>query len=132
MRKAGTVSDQDAHFHVLEVPAQAQTFDGRALEEPRVSRDHINRPVVTFKIRPAYRKAFGDWTEQNRLLPLAIIVDGEVHSTPQVFARLDTDVQITLPAGSLAEQERQAKALVIALQTGSLPLSPKLVSVEER
>ncbi len=120
------------HFHVLEVPSEAETFDGRMVARPVVSFDQINMPVVIFDVRKAWQEAFGIWTAKNVRLPLAIVLDGAVHSAPTIRSRLTTNVQISFGQGPRSDLARQAEELVNVLQSGALPLRPKLVSIEER
>ena len=102
------------------------------VKNPVASEDQLGQPVVLLEVKEAWQARFGDWTEKNRMLPLAIVLDGEYHLAPTIRARLTTYVQITLGRGSPADLARKAKALATVLQTGALKLRPTLVSVEER
>jgi len=119
-------------FHVLEVPAGGERFDGGMLVHALVSQDPSGGPVVVFEIREAWQDRFEAWTTRNLRLPVAIVLDGTFHTAPVIRAPLSRNVQITLGQGSREEMEREAKALVTVLQTGALKVAPRLVSIEER
>ncbi len=123
-------SKEEPLFVLVEVPKPDEVFDGRMLENPVVSADVRNMPVVVFDIKEEWQERFGAWTEKNRLLPLAIVLDGVQHSAPIIQAKLTRNVQITLGPGSRADQERDAEALVTVLQTGAMASPPKLVSIK--
>jgi preprotein translocase subunit SecD len=132
LKQVGADGSEAAHFHVLEVPTAAETFDGRMIRDVRVSRDMRGRAVVAFGVKEAWQKRFGDWTEKNLLMPMALVLDGEWQSSPFVRARLDSPVQISLGSGSDAQTQREAKSLAAVLRAGTLPVALKLLSIEKR
>ncbi|MDJ0521217.1 MAG: hypothetical protein QNJ90_04005 [Planctomycetota bacterium] len=132
VREAGKDGSDQAHFHLLEVPSEAETFDGDLLRRPTVSMGMMGHPVVIFEIEASRQEAFGDWTEKNVQLPLAIVLNGEFHSAPIIRSRLTTHVQVTLGTGPREQQKREAHALAAVLQAGAMPVQPTLVSVDTR
>jgi hypothetical protein len=109
-------------FHLLEVPAQHETFDARMVEDPAVGQDdNDHMPVVLYSIRKEWQGAFGAWTERNLGMPMAIVVDDVWLSAPRINARLLSNVQTTLGLGSRAELEKEARQLVSALQSAPWP-----------
>jgi hypothetical protein len=122
----------EAHFHVVEDRPPGERLGASVLTDPVVIHDARRRPVVVFEIAPAYQDRFETYTTENVGLPIAILVDGEHHSSPVLQAPLRTNVQIDMGSLPAAEAERKAKELVTILRAGVLPLRPRLLRVEER
>lgn len=95
---------------------------GDLLTEARVSIDErFSEPYVSIKFSSAGAKIFEDITAQNVKKRLAIILDKNVYSAPQIQERISGgDAQIT---GSFAMEE--AKDLAIVLRAGALPAPVK-------
>lgn len=128
--ESGKDGSSTGHFHLLEVPPADKRFDGRMVKDPVVSLDQMNQPVVVFDVRKTWQQRFGDWTEANLFLPVAIVLDGEFHSAPTIRARLTTNVQISLGRGPRSEIEREAESLANVLQTGALDVPLRLLSID--
>lgn len=80
-------------------------------------------PMVTFEIRGSDQQAFGNFTGTNLGRRMAIVMDGEVITAPQLNGRISDTGQIT-GIGSLPE----AADLALVLRSGSLPFN---LNVEE-
>src|SRR5262245_2323808 len=91
---------------------------GRDLATARVSIDqNTSEPYVSVEFNAAGAKAFGDLTEANVGRRLAIVLDGNVHSAPQIRERIPSGrAQIT---GGFTTDE--ATDLAIVLRAGALP-----------
>ena len=100
---------------------------GRDLTTARVSIDqNTSEPYVAVEFNAAGAKAFGDVTEANVGRRLAIILDGNIHSAPQIRERIPSGrAQIT---GSFTAEE--ATDLAIVLRAGALPAPVQVL--EER
>ena len=80
-------------------------------------------PMVTFEIRGPDQQAFGNFTGSNLGRRMAIVMDGQVITAPQLNGRISDSGQIT-GIGSLPE----ASDLALVLRSGSLPFN---LNVEE-
>ncbi len=74
------------------------SFEGRSLflSQPRIyemqvfeSQDMFGNPAIGFTPAAHKREEFGDWTESIKGQYLAVLVNGEIISLPEVLARLD-------------------------------------------
>lgn len=129
--EAGFVGSADvSRYHVMEVPSEADTFDGRMLEQPSIGKSPQGLAVVNFEIAPSYQDAFESFTSRNKLLPLAIVYDGAWRVAPRIQAAIKTHLQIMVGTGSLAEREREARELVALLDAGAMPVEARLVSID--
>ncbi len=130
VKEEGTDGSQDFHFHVMEevgFPKGVKPFDGGILTDPVVTEDERRRPVVAYQVRNEYQNVFGQWTEENVGLPMAIILNDEFKTAPTIMDRLERSVQITLgDRGSNEAMRKEAEALVTVLETGSLKIRPIL------
>jgi preprotein translocase subunit SecD len=100
---------------------------GRDLATARVSIDqNTSEPYVSVEFNAAGGKAFGDLTEANVGRRLAIVLDGNIHSAPQIRERIPSGrAQIT---GGFTSEE--ATDLAIVLRAGALPAPVQVL--EER
>jgi len=100
---------------------------GRDLATARVSIDqNTSEPYVSVEFNSAGAKAFADLTEANVGRRLAIILDNNVHSAPQIRERIPSGrAQIT---GGFTTPE--ATDLAIVLRAGALPAPVQVL--EER
>jgi preprotein translocase subunit SecD len=100
---------------------------GRDLSTARVSIDqNTSEPYVSVEFNSAGAKAFAELTEANVGRRLAIILDGNVHSAPQIRERIPSGrAQIT---GGFTTEE--ATDLAIVLRAGALPAPVQVL--EER
>lgn len=98
---------------------------GDYLEDARLQFDQQQRPIVEFRFNPAGGEIFGALTGANIGKPLAIILDEEVYSAPNINGRISTRGQIT---GNYTSEE--AADLAVILRAGSL--SVPVIIEEER
>ena len=98
---------------------------GDYLEDARLQFDQQQRPIVEFRFSPAGGEIFGDLTASNIGNPLAIILDDNVYSAPNINGRITTRGQIE---GTYTAEE--AADLAVILRAGSL--SVPVVNEEER
>ena len=116
--------DSKAVIAVYLVPRIAD-ITGDYLEDARLQFDQQQRPIVEFRFNPAGGEIFGELTASNIGKPLAIILDDEVYSAPNVRGRISTRGQIE---GNYTAEE--AADLAVILRAGSL--SVPVVIEEER
>jgi preprotein translocase subunit SecD len=96
---------------------------GRDLKTAFVTRDENGRPAVGFSLNKDGAQRFAQVTEQNIGKKLAIVLDGEVQSAPDIYTRIsDSGVIVGGPAGFSQEEARD---LSVVLRSGALPTSIK-------
>lgn len=106
------------------VVRRAASITGRHLKDARPSQDEYGRPSVSFFLNPEGVSIFSNVTRQNVNNRLAIVLDGEVKSAPNIIQEIrDETAQIT---GSFSTQETADLSLV--LRTGALPARIKILS----
>ncbi|MBI2335881.1 MAG: protein translocase subunit SecD [Deltaproteobacteria bacterium] len=85
-----------------------------------------NKPVVSFTLKATGKKLFGELTEKNVGKNLAIILDGNVMSAPNIEEAIyGGSGQIKLGSGNYDQLLREAQDLVVVLREGALPASLK-------
>ena len=99
---------------------------GADLKTAKQDYDENNQPAVSIGFNSKGARAFAETTQQNVGKPFAIILDGQVLSTPVIQTPILGGSAII--NGSFTAQS--AQALAISLQSGSLPIALK--TVEER
>ena len=87
---------------------------------------NTSEPYVSVEFNAAGAKAFGDLTDANVGRRLAIVLDGNVHSAPQIRERIPSG-RARSPAASRLEE---ATDLAIVLRAGALPAPVQIL--EER
>jgi hypothetical protein len=121
-----------AEFAVLEEPQRDEhRFGGAVLTNVRVEPDANGIPGVHYDVKTDFRKDFGDWTEANVGLPMAIVVGGRVHSAPRINDRLVDSVVISMggaPAAVIHRLNEEKASRMVGLLT-SLPLRAVFVRV---
>ena len=103
----------------LEPPA----FTGEVLRGAQVAYNQLGQPIVTFQIRGQDAGAFGQFTGGNLGRRMAVVLDGNVITAPNINGRISDSGEIT---GSFTVEE--ATDLALVLRSGSLPIS---LSIEE-
>ncbi|MBW2286503.1 MAG: protein translocase subunit SecD [Deltaproteobacteria bacterium] len=103
----------------------AAAVTGDYLTDARVGFDRQQRPIVEFQFDAKGGKIFSELTAENINERLAIILDEQVYSAPNIQSRIGTRGQIT---GRFTMQE--AADLAVVLRAGSL--SVPVVIEEER
>ena len=96
---------------------------GDYLSDARVSTDRTNRWIVSFSFNSEGAKIFSELTEKNVNRPLAIVLDNQVYSAPNIKERIGGQGQIE---GRFTSQ--QAADLAVVLRSGSLAIP---VAIEE-
>ncbi len=116
------VQNKEIKYLLYSVPI----LDGSMLTDAKVGyEEKTNRPMVTFSLNGQGAKIFGDFTEKSVGKRMAIVLDGEVYTAPNIIQRIGGgNVQIT---GAFTPQE--ANDISIALRSGAL-LAP--VQVESQ
>jgi preprotein translocase subunit SecD len=116
------VENKETKYLLYSVPI----LDGSMLTDSKVAyEEKSNRPMVTFSLNGQGAKIFGDFTEKSVGKRMAVVLDGEVYTAPNIIQRIGGgNVQIT---GNFTVQE--ATDISIALRSGAL-LAP--VQVESQ
>src|SRR5207248_647341 len=99
---------------------------GEILTNVRAGPDNNGYPGVHYDVKLDSQRQFGDWTELNIGLPMAIILSEEYHSAPIIHSRLDTSVVISLGMRDEKTMLEEQKQLVAVLQSGSLKIKPTI------
>jgi protein-export membrane protein SecD len=97
---------------------------GDALQDARVNIDQRkNEPYVSLDFKSAGAKIFEETTGSNIGKRMAIILDGNVYSAPNIQARISGGrAQITLGSGGYNALLKDAKDLALVLRAGALPV----------
>ncbi|HIC43699.1 MAG TPA: protein translocase subunit SecD, partial [Sulfurimonas sp.] len=97
---------------------------GDALQDARVNIDQRkNEPYVSLDFKSAGAKIFEETTGSNIGKRMAIILDGNVYSAPNIQARIAGGrAQITLGSGGYNALLKDAKDLALVLRAGALPV----------
>ena len=107
------VENKEIKYLLYSVPI----LDGSMLTDAKVGyEEKTNRPMVTFSLNGQGAKIFGDFTEKSVGKRMAVVLDGEVYTAPNIVQRIGGgNVQIT---GAFTPQE--ANDISIALRSGAL------------
>jgi preprotein translocase subunit SecD len=99
-------------------------ISGEALQDARVQFDQQkNEPYVGLTFKAAGAKMFEEVTGANIGKRLAIILDGNVYSAPNIQSRIaGGNAQITLGLGNYQKILKEAKDLALVLRAGALPV----------
>jgi protein-export membrane protein SecD len=97
---------------------------GEALQDARVQFDQQkNEPYVGLTFKSAGSKMFEEVTGQNIGRRLAIVLDGNVYSAPNIQSKIaGGNAQITLGLGNYQKILKEAKDLALVLRAGALPV----------
>jgi preprotein translocase subunit SecD len=97
---------------------------GDELQEAFVRVDQQqNRPYVALEFKPSGAKIFEEITGKNVGRLLAIVLDGNVYSAPQIQGKIaGGSAQITLGAGDYNQVMLEARDLALVLRAGALPV----------
>jgi len=106
------VKNKEEKYLVKEIPI----LDGSMLTDAKVAFSQENQPVINFSLNAKGSAIFGDFTANNIGNRLAIVMDGNVYSAPNIKERIGGGHgQIS---GNFSVQE--AHDLAIALRSGAL------------
>jgi protein-export membrane protein SecD len=101
---------------------------GDDLQDAQVAPDHeTNRPQVAFELNPRGAVNFEKLTGENIGKRLAIVLDGIVHSAPNINGKIGARGVITTGKGSYDEALRESRDLAIVLRAGALPAQLELM-----
>ncbi|MFH0944314.1 MAG: protein translocase subunit SecD, partial [Planctomycetota bacterium] len=105
----------------------ADLFTGEDLERTFVTADDRGRPALGFEIKAARANDFGEFTEKNLHRQMAIVLDGEVSTAPELQSRIDDSGRIT-GGGISGFTSEEVKTLKTVLESGSLEVKPEKLS----
>ena len=97
---------------------------GEAIQDARVQIDQQkNEPYVSMNFKAAGAKTFEKITGENIGKRMAIILDGNVYSAPNIQAKIGGGrAQITLGTGGYNKILKEARDLALVLRAGALPV----------
>lgn len=100
------------------------TLTGEALQDARVQIDQQkNEPYVSLEFKSKGAKLFEEITGASIGRQLAIILDGNVYSAPNIQSRIGGGrAQITLGSGGFNRVMKEARDLALVLRAGALPV----------
>jgi preprotein translocase subunit SecD len=100
------------------------TLTGEGLQDAFVSVDQqTNQPYVSMNFKTQGAKEFETITGENVGKRLAIILDGNIYSAPQIRSRIAGGrAQIELGQGDYNDLMQQARDLALVLRAGALPV----------
>ena len=107
------VSDENRKYLLYSIPI----LDGSMLTDAKVGYEEKGtRPLINFSLNGQGAKIFADFTEKSVGKRMAVVLDGQVYTAPNIVQRIGGgQVQIT---GSFTPQE--AHDVAIALRSGAL------------
>jgi preprotein translocase subunit SecD len=108
-------------------PMYHTVMTGAALDSAVVSIDQIGEVVIQFTLKPAASQLFADYTSGAVGQVLAIVLDKEVISAPQVDSPITSGQGII--SGSFTQES--ANRLALQLRYGALPVPLKVVESRE-
>ncbi len=101
---------------------------GNDLQDAQVSfNQESRRPEVSFELNPRGAVNFEKLTGDNVGKRLAIVLDGIVHSAPNINSKIGARGVITTGRGGYDEALRESKDLAIVLRAGALPAQLELM-----
>jgi protein-export membrane protein SecD len=101
---------------------------GNDLQDAQVSfNQESRRPEVAFELNPRGAVNFEKLTGENVGKRLAIVLDGIVHSAPNINSKIGARGVITTGRGGYDSALRESKDLAIVLRAGALPAQLELM-----
>lgn len=76
---------------------------------------------VALEFKPRGQAVFAQVTGENVGKPFAIVLDDEVRSAPVIRERINGNASISMGAGNLDQQAKEAAQLALVLRSGALP-----------
>lgn len=101
-------------------------FNGSELSYVGPTMDQAGLPAVAFEFQEDRKSAFSDFTDEYTNRPMAIVLNNELFTAPNINGRLPGSGIIMGGRGGFDPDERNE--LVTALRTGSLRVLPELQS----
>jgi preprotein translocase subunit SecD len=111
-------SEDSTVFYALR---RESSITGRDLKTAFTSQDENGHPAVGFNLTAEGAARFSRVTSENIGKRLAIVLDGTVQSTPEIFTRI-TDSGI-IRGGPTGFTPAEARQLALLLRSGALPAS---------
>lgn len=121
-QESGVTATTPAQYYLLQ---RIAAVSGTEIRSARPSLDENGRPAVSFTLKPAGARQFGEVTGANIGRLLAVVLDGTVQSVARIDNRITTEGRIL---GTFTQQDVQNLALI--LRSGSLP-APLVYLAEE-
>ncbi|WP_169975366.1 protein translocase subunit SecD [Tautonia rosea] len=125
------------YFVLYEVPRDSQDVTGDMLDRVYPTTDEQLRAAVGFNLDPTGSRRFGNLTGRYRprqegafRFNLAILLDGEIMSAPQINDRI-TDRGIITMGGRGSQATEQVNYLIDILRAGSLPIALNPTPLQE-
>ncbi|MFT7487502.1 MAG: protein-export membrane protein SecD/preprotein translocase SecF subunit, partial [Candidatus Paceibacteria bacterium] len=103
-------------------------FDGTHFPTFFPSQDQLGLPAVGFTPTPEKQSAFGDFTEEHKGQQMAIVINGEIVTFPNINGRLGNGGVIEGGRGGFTSDE--VNDLVSVLRSGSLRIRPDFEAQE--
>jgi preprotein translocase subunit SecD len=102
----------------------APRITGDELQDARVMIDQQNNaPYVSIEFKSSGAKLFEDLTGKSIGKQLAVILDGNVYTAPNITTRIPGGrAQITLGAGDAQKKMKEATDIALILRAGALPV----------
>jgi SecD/SecF fusion protein len=85
-------------------------LSGDIVKSARMGRGNLGEPNIEFELTDAAGKRFGDVTRDNIGRRLAIVLDGQLYSAPNINSEIDNNGEIT---GHFTQEEAQKLAAVL-------------------
>ncbi len=85
-------------------------LSGDIVKSARMGRGNLGEPIIEFELTDAAGKRFGDVTRNNIGHRLAIVLDGQLYSAPNINSEIDNRGEIT---GHFTQEEAQKLAAVL-------------------
>ncbi|MDF1729609.1 MAG: protein translocase subunit SecD, partial [Sulfitobacter sp.] len=106
----------------------AWRFDGTHFPTFFPSQDQLGLPAVGFTPTPEKQSSFGDYTEEHKNQQMAIVINGEIVTFPNINGRLGNGGVIEGGRGGFTSEE--VNDLVRVLRSGSLVIRPDFEAQE--
>jgi len=92
--------------------------------------DQLGRPAIAFRMDPRGAALLGDLTERNTDRNMAIVLDDEVYSAPNLLSRISTSGQISgnFPPEELQYLIRTLSAGSLSAKLGEKPISQNILA----
>jgi len=117
-------SESKSQRRMVYVVENDPQLTGDDLEDARVNVDQReNKPVVSLTFKTQAGKRFAKITEENVGRQLAVILDGNVYTAPNIRQAISGGrAQIEMGRGNMQDLFKQAKDIALILRAGALPV----------
>ena len=123
---ATLLRDEDAIRGTEAGSSLSWNFTGAGLEYVGPGMDEAGFPAVRFEFQEHRKAAFADFTNEFRGRRMAIVLNNELHSAPNISSRLPGGGIIT--GGMSGFSSEEMREMITVLRTGSLRIKPVLES----